>query len=207
MELDHATDLVGDASHDGVFCRPGRPTKRDGAARFGRRSFLSLALSGTAALTLGSALSACGAASSDRSGAIGATGTARPAPHRAGKALLVYFSRAGENYWYGGRRNLRVGNTEIVAGMIHSRLHCDTYRIEAADPYPADYEETVERNVREQDEDARPQIANPLASIARYDTVLLGSPIWNVRPPMIMQTFTDSHDSPARRSFRSSPTP
>ena len=52
----------------------------------------------------------------------------------------------------------------------------------------------MQRNVTEQDSDARPAIANPLASIAGYDTVLLGSPIWNVRAPMIMTTFTDAHD-------------
>jgi hypothetical protein len=56
----------------------------------------------------------------------------------------------------------------------------------AADPYPDDYSATVERNVREQDANARPAVANPLTSIERYDTVLLGSPIWNVRAPMIM---------------------
>jgi hypothetical protein len=31
--------------------------------------------------------------------------------------------------------------------------------------------------------------------------VLLGSPIWNVRPPMIMQTFTDSHDFSGKAVF------
>lgn len=46
--------------------------------------------------------------------------------------------------------------------------------------------------MREQQADARPAIANPLASIDRYDTVLLGSPIWNVRAPIIMTTFTES---------------
>jgi flavodoxin len=106
----------------------------------------------------------------------------------------VYFSRPGENYWNGGRRNLRVGNTEVLAGLISERLDCDVRRIEASDPYPNDYDETVERNVREQNTDARPAIANPLASIDGYDTILLASPIWNVRAPMIMSTFADSHD-------------
>jgi flavodoxin len=78
--------------------------------------------------------------------------------------------------------------------MISERIGCDVYRIEPADPYPGDYEETVARNVREQDTDARPAIAGPLPSIEAYDTVLLGSPIWNVRAPMIMTTFTESLD-------------
>jgi flavodoxin len=110
------------------------------------------------------------------------------------RTLLAYFSRAGENYDYGGRRDLRVGNTEALAGMISELIDCDVHRIDAADPYPAGYDATVARNVREQDADARPGIANPLASIEQYDVVLLGSPIWNVRAPMIMSTFTDSHD-------------
>ena len=108
--------------------------------------------------------------------------------------MLAYFSRAGENYFNGGRRRLTVGNTEVVAGMIGRLLGCDVHRVEAADPYPDEYDPTVARNVREQEADARPAIANPLSSIERYDTVLLGSPIWNVRAPMIMTTFVEGLD-------------
>ena len=61
-------------------------------------------------------------------------------------------------------------------------------------PVPRDYDETVERNVREQNADARPGIAEPLDSIDRYDTILLASPIWNVRAPMIMSTFAERYD-------------
>ena len=88
--------------------------------------------------------------------------------------------------------DLEVGNTEVLARMISELIDCDVYRIEAVEPYSSSYDATVERNVREQNADARPAIANPLASIARYDTVLLGSPIWNVRTPMIMTTFAES---------------
>jgi flavodoxin len=127
------------------------------------------------------------------------TTTATPTPTRGGattanRILLAYFSRPGENYYYGGRRNLEVGNTEVLARMISELIDCDVHRIAAADPYPASYDATVARNVREQNTDARPAIADPLASIEQYDAVLLGSPIWNVRPPMIMTTFTQSYD-------------
>jgi flavodoxin len=94
----------------------------------------------------------------------------------------------------GCRRNLEVGNTEVLARMIAELIDCDVHRIDAADPYPASYDATVARNAREQDDDARPAIANLLASIEPYDAVLLGSPIWNVRPPMIMTTFTEGRD-------------
>lgn len=123
------------------------------------------------------------------------TGTRPPsAGGSSARVLLAYFSRPGENYYYGGRRDLEVGNTELLARMIAELIDCDEYRIEAADPYPGSYDATVQRNVTEQDSDARPAIANPRDSIAGYDTVLLGSPIWNVRAPMIMTTFTDDHD-------------
>lgn len=109
-----------------------------------------------------------------------------------GRTLLVCFSRTGENYWDGGRRDLDVGNTEALAVMIAGRAGCDLHRIEAADPYPHSYDETVARNVREQDADARPAIAGDLPDLAGYDTVILASPIWNVRPPMIMSTLAES---------------
>lgn len=78
-----------------------------------------------------------------------------PARQDHGRVLLAYFSRAGENYHYGGRTDLTVGNTEVLAGMIKDRFNCE---------------------------------------IHQYDTVLLASGIWNVRPPMIMTTFAESYD-------------
>ena len=120
---------------------------------------------------------------------------------RRRKVLLAYFSRPGENYYYGGRINLKVGNTEVVARMISKLIHCDVHRIEPANLYPHDYEKTVARNVREQEAGARPRIANPLPSIARYEVVLLASPIWNVRAPMIMSTFAESYDFSGKTVF------
>ena len=81
------------------------------------------------------------------------------------KVLLAYFSRAGENY--GGRTDLTVGNTDVLAGMISRLIGYDVHRIEAADPYLEEYAATVERNVREQRGGARPAIANRLALVER----------------------------------------
>ncbi|HEY5821161.1 MAG TPA: flavodoxin [Propionibacteriaceae bacterium] len=110
------------------------------------------------------------------------------------RTLLAYFSRPGENYHYGGRRDLEVGNTEVLAQMIAGSIGCDVFRIEAADPYPDAYDATVARNSREQQADARPEIIDLPDSIEAYDTVLLGSPVWNVRTPMIMTTFAEAFD-------------
>ena len=157
-----------------------------------RRSFLRLALAGLGGTAVAVPLSACTADSAPDARPDPTRGP-RPAPSR-GRILLAYFSRPGENYWNGGRRNLEVGNTEVLARAISARLDCDIHRIEAVDPYPADYDETVQRNVREQDTGTRPAIADPLPSIDGYDTILLASPIWNLRAPMIMTTFTEGYD-------------
>jgi flavodoxin len=154
-----------------------------------RRDVLRLGLAGLA----GAAMTACGSspAREERRD--------RPAAPQRGdedgqRILLAYFSRPGENYWYGGRRNLRVGNTEVLADMIAERLSCDVHRIQAAEPYSDDYDKTVARNVREQEADARPAITDLLRSIDRYDVVLPPSPLWNVRPPMIMRTFAEQYE-------------
>ncbi len=140
-----------------------------------RRSLLGGALVGGSGL-VGAALMRGGATSSPNLVSAASASTPAAATPGATRVLLAYFSRAGENYYYGGRIDLEVGNTEVLAGMIGERIDCDVYRIEAADPYSDDYEETVARNVREQDADARPAIANPLASIVPLRHRAAGQP-------------------------------
>jgi flavodoxin len=159
------------------------------ASTLPRRAILTGALLGVAGTVTG--VTGCTATRQVDNEPRPAAGQSRPG---SGRVLLAYFSRAGENYHYGGRRRLTVGNTEAVATMIVRLIGCDLHRVEAADPCPDDYAPTVQRNVDEQNADARPAIANPLPSIGAYGTVLLGSPIWNVRPPMIMSTFTENVD-------------
>lgn len=73
-------------------------------------------------------------------------------------------------------------------------MNAEVIRIEAADPYPHDYDATVERNHREQQDDARPEIAGGTPDLAGYDTILLGCPVWNSRAPMIIRTLLDATD-------------
>lgn len=99
--------------------------------------------------------------------------TEQAAPSRT---LLLWFSRDGENYWEGGRRDLEVGNTERLARLIAERVEVQEYEVVPADPSPEPYDPTVERDVREQNADARPAIAGELPDAQAFDTVLIGSP-------------------------------
>ncbi len=173
-----------------------------------RRTLLKTSVVAGAGAVLGSQLAGCDAPASSSSGSSASeVATAQPgnAPEPTGAAgsrvLLAYFSRAGENYFYGGRTVLEVGNTAVVAEMISSAVAVDVFRIEAADPYPESYDATVERNVREQNTEARPAIAGALPAVGGYGTVLLGSGLWNVRPPMIMRTFVDGVDLTGKAIF------
>ena len=127
-----------------------RPVRVTMSSMMERRAFLRLAVAGVTGAAAGVPLSACASASPDDAP------SSAPARPQDGPILLAYFSRPGENYWYGGRKNLKVGNTQMLARTISARLDCDVHRIRAADPYSDDYDETVARNVREQDADARP---------------------------------------------------
>lgn len=165
-----------------------------------RRAVLNAGLAGGIGLV--AALAGCGSGerplptgpSTGDSGGAPSGSPSSPSPETVSGTLVVYFSRAGENYYNGGRRDLEVGNTKVLAEMIGERIDCDLYEIEASDPYPESYEPTVDRNSQEQDDDARPGIANPLPDLSRYDTVLIGSPVWSSRAPMIMSTFVEGVD-------------
>lgn len=120
------------------------------------------------------------------------TSTSDPSDSSATRRpLLVFFSRPGENYWAGGRRNLEIGNTKVVAEMISERIDCDTYEILAADPYPEAYDPTVERGRQEQNDNARPEIDGDPPDLSGYRTVLIGCPLWHMRAPMIIRSFLD----------------
>lgn len=110
------------------------------------------------------------------------------------RLLVVFFSRTGENWWEGGRRELSVGNTARLAGVLADLLGCARWEIRPEDPYPQAYDPTVARNVREQEDDARPGIVGPLPDLSGKDAVLLGTPVWNSAAPQILTTFLEAAD-------------
>jgi flavodoxin len=165
-----------------------------------RRTFLKGPLAIGAGALIGTPLAACSAPASAPAPSVttGEAAQSLDGSERsvvpASKVLLAYFSRAGENYYYGDRTTLGIGKTQVVAELISSVISVDVFRIEAQNPYPDSYDATVARNVAEQNSEARPAIAGVIPSVAGYQTVLLGSGIWNVQPPMIMRTFVESVD-------------
>ncbi|MCT4456207.1 flavodoxin [Lactiplantibacillus paraplantarum] len=115
----------------------------------------------------------------------------RQSPQTKKRTLIVYFSRAGQNY---PDVNLKVGYTAQIANIIAKRTGADKYEIVPANAYPKNYHATVERATREQNENARPKIKKALPNMKKYDTIFLGYPIWDAQMPMIMHTFMEAEN-------------
>ena len=94
------------------------------------------------------------------------------------KSLIIYFSRADENYAVG---YIDKGNTEYVAEYVRELTGADMFKVEPAVPYAADYKTCIE--------EAKKRIGNApikekLTDISAYDTIYIMSPIyWGTYAP------------------------
>ena len=86
------------------------------------------------------------------------------------------------------------GNTLKMVERVSELSGAEVYRIEAADPYPEDYNACADRAKQEQDSGTYPEIANSVADWGSYDTIFMGYPIWWYELPMIVQGFVRDHD-------------
>ena len=106
------------------------------------------------------------------------------------KILVVYFSRAEDNYNVG---TIEIGNTELLAKEIIAKTDADEFKIEPKDKYPTDYQETIERATEERKNNARPEYIGDI-DISSYDTIFIGYPIWWEDMPMIVYNSIEKHN-------------
>ena len=52
--------------------------------------------------------------------------------------IVIFFSRADENYFGGAMKYVEVGNTEIAVGHITELTGFDSFKLEMVQPYSAD---------------------------------------------------------------------
>lgn len=119
---------------------------------------------------------------------------AQPAtPKIAGKSIIIYYSRPGNNYVGGQIVNLKTGNTEVAALKIKQLTGADIFRIEPVKAYPADYDECTRVAQEELRKQARPAYKGDAVDLDQYDTVYLGYPNWWGTMPMVVCTFLERH--------------
>ena len=104
------------------------------------------------------------------------------------KSLIIYFSRADENYSVG---YIEKGNTEVVAEYLQEITHADMFKVEPLVPYASDYRTCIE--------EAKMRIGNApireyLNDISNYEVIYIMSPIyWGTYAPE-METLLKTLD-------------
>ncbi len=102
------------------------------------------------------------------------------------KSIIIYFSRADENYAVG---YIEKGNTEVIAEYIRDLTGADMFKVERKEPYAKDYQTCIEEAQVEQNNNERPELLHTLESIDEYEVIYIGSPVWwGILPqPMVTQ--------------------
>lgn len=119
--------------------------------------------------------------------------------HKAPRTLVVFYSRAGNNYVSGRIVDLTVGNTARFAWAIADKLGADCYEIKTVKSYPTDYRQTTEIAWQELDQEARPEIAGKPVDPSNYDEIYLGYPIWWGRAPRVILSYVERFDWNAKK--------
>ncbi len=98
------------------------------------------------------------------------------------KSLIIYFSRADENYFDGKIKNIDKGNTEIIAEYIKNITNADIFKVEPLVKYPQKYTTCIEEAKKRLKTHIAP-IKENIPDIATYQTIYIGSPVyWGKMP-------------------------
>lgn len=110
------------------------------------------------------------------------------------ESLIVYFSRAHENYVDGVIRDLEVGNTEEAASLLRELTGADLFKVEPLKEYSGDYSVCIAEAQEDQRRDARPELKSYPESIEKYRDIYLAYPNYWSTMPMPVFTFLEHFD-------------
>lgn len=100
------------------------------------------------------------------------------------KSIVIYFSRAGENYAVG---TIEKGNTEVLAEYIRDITGADLFKVEPMYPYSNVYAECV-KEAEERIHTHNAPILKSIPDLSSYNVVYIGSPIYCGSMPEEMVT-------------------
>ena len=109
-----------------------------------------------------------------------------------GKALVVFFSHAGDNYAVG---NIEVGNTKIVANYISEIAGADQFEIVTHKYDGMAYTPLINLAQEEARKGELPPYEGEVGDLSQYDTVFIGGPVWWGTYPQVMFTFFKNHEN------------
>ena len=111
------------------------------------------------------------------------------AMEQKGKALVVFFSHAGDNYAVG---NIEVGNTKIVADYITELTGAEQFEIVTHKYDGMAYTPLIDLAKEEASKGELPEYEGDV-DMSQYDTVFIGGPVWWGTYPQVMFTFFQKH--------------
>lgn len=83
-----------------------------------------------------------------------------------------------------------IGTTGYLARMIQETVGGDIHIIQAAEPYPADFDAVVDENHQENSR----AISSAVENMDQYDTVFIGYPVWATTLPQAVRAFLTTYD-------------
>ena len=86
------------------------------------------------------------------------------------------------------------GNTGVMAHMIAEASGGDLFSIRTVEPYPDNYDDTIEVGQAEKNNGTRPELSTQIENLEQYDTIFVGFPNWWYGMPMVMYSFFDEYD-------------
>lgn len=86
------------------------------------------------------------------------------------------------------------GNTGVMAHMIAEASGGELFSIRTVEPYPDNYNDTIDVGENEKNNGIRPELATHIENLDQYDTVFVGFPNWWYVAPTIINTFLESYD-------------
>ena len=102
------------------------------------------------------------------------------------KSLIIYFSRADENYAVG---YVDKGNTEYVAEYVRDLTDADIFKVEPLVPYAKDYNTCI-KEAKERIGNA--PIKEEIKDISGYEVIYIMSPIyWGTYAPEVETAIKD----------------
>ena len=114
-------------------------------------------------------------------------------------ALVVYYSRKGENHMPGGIQVLEKGNTAFAAEFVAQAVDADLFEIDTVTPYAENYRECCGQAIAEVKAKARPAIKGFVENMEQYDTIFVCFPNWCGTAPMCVFTFLEHYDLTGKR--------
>ena len=104
------------------------------------------------------------------------------------KSLIIYFSRADENYAVG---YIDKGNTEVIAEYIKDITGSDIIKIEPAIPYSKEYDIAI-NEAKEKQKTHNAPILKEVGDISSYEIIYIGSPVyWDMLPEEMVTALKD----------------